>query len=203
MDPVSVYINWIMFAIYGRMADADALRRMHGDAIDAVAGFLARKFPIPSTPLYRGMLLDPAGTVRPEPNLTFLSWSLDRDVARWFASPGSYISEPFVERYPEVCGFVMTLAHPARVLWHPSWRDAFSENPLEQLALQHPSIREQGARQIAWSLDTQAEVITATFPLDELPARVPVDDVPGATVSDLDQRLTPSWVNVGAFRFTA
>jgi hypothetical protein len=192
---VNVFINWALYSIYGMMADADALRRQYSDAIDEVADELARRHPVTPAPLYRGVLLDGAAPVlRPEPNLTFLSWSEDRDVARWFGSPESYISGPFAEHYPEARGYVLALFRPTtRVLWHHSWRRAFGM-PLDRLALVHPLIGPDGARQIAWSLDTQREVIIAPPAIETLPRPEPTESFDGATVEELDRRLSPPWI---------
>jgi hypothetical protein len=193
MNP-SAYINWILYAIYGLMAEADAVACDHAGAITKIAATLRRRHPIPTRTLYRGVLLDGADTLRTEPNLSFLSWSEDPDVARWFGSPDSYISQPFRERYPQVRGFALRLARPTTpVLWHHSWRNAFGM-PLERLALAHPLLGYEACRQIAWSLDTQAEVITAPMPIDELPHPEPVENLPGAALPELDRRLSPPWV---------
>jgi hypothetical protein len=190
MQAVDIYINWVLYAVYGLMGDADALRREYSDEITEVADELQRRNPIAPAPLYRGILLESADTLRPDPNLTFLSWSEDRDVARWFGSPASYISGLFAIHYPEARGYVMTLARPtARVLFHHSWRRAFGM-PLERLALVHPYIGAEGCRQIAWSLDTQREVITE--PLATLPTPEPVDL---SDTTELDRRLSPPWVS--------
>lgn len=196
MNAINVYINWILYSVYGMMAEADTLRRTRGDAIDETADELQRRHPITPRPLYRGVLLDGAAPVlRPEPNLTFLSWSEDLDVARWFGSPESYISAPFTEHYPEVRGYVLTLPRAAtRVLWHHSWRHAFGM-PLEQLALVHPFMRREGFRQVKWSLDTQHEVITAPLAIEALPRPELTDTFPGASMAELDHRLTPPWVS--------
>lgn len=190
-DPASVYVNWAMYAIYGKMAEADHLRRTYPDEITEVANELARRYPIKPAPLYRGILLEDASTLRPDPNLTFLSWSEDLDVARWFGSPESYISVPFAEHYPEARGYVLTApAALTPVLWHHSWRRAF-RRPLEQLALAHPSMGAEGHRQIKWSLDTQHEVITV--PPSSLPIPEPIETVLGASIAALDERLSPPW----------
>jgi hypothetical protein len=193
MNP-SIYINWILYSVYGLMAEADALRRQYGDEVDAVADELQRRCPVTPRPLYRGVLLDGAAPVlRPEPNLTFLSWSEDRDVARWFGSTDSYISGPFATHYPEARGYVLELPHATtRVLWHHSWRDVL---PLERLALMHPLIGRDGARQVAWSLDTQREVITVPPAVATLPLPVPVETVPGTPMPELDARLSPPWIS--------
>jgi hypothetical protein len=191
-DDVNLYINWALNAVYGRLADADAIMRVASDAIVRVAAVLRKRIPIAAAPLYRGMLLDPT---RPPDNAsyTFVSWSEDVDVARWFGHPDAYISEPFREMFPEARGYVFTLDAGARsratVLFHYSWAKAF--DGLSRLALVHPFMGAEGERQIEWSLRTQREVITA--PLPTLPAALPVDDVPGALITELDRRLAPPW----------
>jgi hypothetical protein len=189
----NLYINWVLYAVYGLMAEADALQRMHGAAIAAVADELQRRHPIAPAPLYRGILLAAPDTLRPEPNLQFLSWSEDRDVARWFGSPESYISAPFAAYAPEARGYALLLERPTtRVLFHHSWRCAFGM-PLERLALVHPLLGHEGARQVAWSLDTQHEVITE--PLATLPTPLPIGELAGAPIDELDGRLSPPWVS--------
>jgi hypothetical protein len=197
MDDLSLYLNWVLRAVYGQMAEADLIQRRHPSAITGVARVLRRKFGAPMRPVYRGVLL--AGpALRAEPNLAWLSWSEDRDVARWFGSPASYISGPFRDHYPEARGYVLTLERAPCVLWHHSWRNVFGGVPLEQLALRHPEMGHEGCRQIAWSLDTQAEVITVAPPLAALPVPESVDSIPGAPLDELDRRLTPSWVREDA-----
>ena len=197
---INLMINWLLHAVLGAMAQADVITRMDPGALARVARVLRQRHGLPRRPLYRGLLLANASVdlVGPDPRtgrtLPWWSWSEDRDVARWFASPESYISEPFREYAPEARGYVLTLDRiaPEHVLWHHSWRHAFGV-PLEQLALAHPYLGREAARQIAWSLDTQREVITA--PLPTLPTPEPVGNVPGATVAALDARLTPSWIS--------
>jgi hypothetical protein len=188
---VNLYINWALHAVYGRLGEADTILRHARSGIRQVAAFLHKRHPIKPATLYRGMLLDPS---RPLDNAsyTFVSWSEDVDVARWFGHPGTFISEPFREMFPEARGYVLTLQQPADVLFHHSWANAFGM-PFDQMALLHPLMGREGQRQIAWSLATQREVITA--PLATLPAALPVDTVPGATVPELDARLSPPWVS--------
>lgn len=191
---VNIYINWVLYAVYGLMSDADALRTKYADAIDAIAAELHQRHPLTPQQLYRGLLLEGAETLRIVPELTFVSWSEDRDVARWFGSPSSVISKPIAEQRPNVRGFVVTLSRPtARVLWHHSWRHAFGM-PLERLALMHPLLGREGYRQVAWSLDTQREVITAPLDVTGLQPEA-VEAVCGPSVAELDRRLSPPWIN--------
>jgi len=191
-NDVDLYINFVLHAIYGLTPEADSIVRMDPKGIARVAGELARRHPFEPVPLYRGVLLAQPEML-PDDRLTWLSWSEDRDVARWFGDPASYISGPFHEYAPEARGYVVTLVEPPRVLWHHSWRHAFGP-PLEYLALRHPSMGIPGGQQIRWSLDTQREVITE--PLLTFPTPEPIEAMPGASIAELDRRLTPSWIQL-------
>jgi hypothetical protein len=191
MNDINLYINFVLHAVYGRLAEADIIMRTARQSIRHVADFLSAKHPIAPKPLYRGMLLDPARPLlRTDAHYTFASWSEDRDVARWFASPQSIISAPLVEHDARLRGYVATLPTPrAHVLFHYSWASVFGD--FAALALQHPFMGHEGQRQIAWSLRTQREVITA--PVDDLVTR-PIEELPGPSVVELDRKLAPPWV---------
>lgn len=193
MQPADLYINFVLHAVYGRLAEADCLMRLHGAAIRDVADALRERHPIDERPLYRGMLLDPdlgLGTHFP-----FVSWSEDRDVARWFGDPRSYISEPFRAYHPEAQGYMLAIDAPrSRVLFHYTWAEVFGA-PLGFLAYLHPSMGREGSRQIEWSIATQREVITE--PIDGLEA-VPLDPVPDTAISELDRKLCPPWIDLSA-----
>ena len=190
MTDVDLYVNFALHAILGRLGEADALMHLAADPIRRVAGRLAEKCPIEPVPLHRGMLLDPAQTFAPDPKLTFLSWSEDRDVALWFACPRSVVSEPLAQLKPTLRGYVVEIAAPrSRVLFHHAWADAFGG--LAPLARAHPLMGEEGRRQIEWSLRTQREVITA--PVDGLtPNRTA--DLDAETLAALERRLSPPWI---------
>lgn len=182
------YINFSLYAVLGRLAEADDLMEKHGAAIHRVAAFLARERPIRRVPLYRGMLVDREAQVRADSRYRFISWSEDRDVACWFAARDSIISEYVLESRPAVRGVILELAPTAgRVLFHYAWAEGWAD-----LARRHPHMGDEGARQIAWSLRTQREVITA--PLAELPAAVDVDDIERPPTAELDRRLAPPWI---------
>lgn len=180
-DERNVYINWALYAVLGMMGEADG---MMGRFPGVVARVAARRRPIPTKTLYRGMLLDPAVPLEVCPLRTFVSWSEDPDVAHWFGSPESVISRPLAATNPRLRGVVIETA-PSRVLFHHSWARGW-----EQLALLHPDMGEWGSRQIAWSLLTQHEVITAPI---ALPAPTPIENVRTLSVADLDGKLTPPW----------
>ena len=189
-NDVNYYINWVLNAVYGRLAEADTIMSVASASVHRIAAMLQSRWPVETKPLYRGMLLDPQRKLDADPTFSFVSWSEDRDVARWFGHPDAFISEPFKEFYPEARGYVLTLERPVSVLFHYSWAGVFG-TPLDRMALLHPHMGAEGQRQIAWSLATQREVITASLPT--LPAAQPIEDVPGALIHELDRRLSPPW----------
>ena len=193
MTDLDLYLNFALHAILGRLSEADALMSIAGDEIRAVAARLTAHYPITSKPLYRGMLLDPDQTFAANPKLTFLSWSEDRDVAVWFACPRSAVSEPLAATNPKLRGHLVELmGPPSRVLFHHAWTHALGGlTGLPTLALSHPLMGEEGARQIEWSLSTQCEVITT--PVYGLsPSRTA--ELDAADLIALERRLSPPWV---------
>lgn len=192
MTDLDFYLNFLLHAILGRLAEADALMSMAGDDIRTVADRLSTRHPIAPAPLYRGLLLVPDQPYAAEPKITFLSWSEDRNVALWFACPRSAVSEPLAKVKPNARGYLIELpaGQPsARVLFHHSWAAALGG--LSALALAHPLMGAEGQRQIEWSLRTQREVITA--PIDGLrPERAP--DLDAAALGALERRLSPPWI---------
>jgi hypothetical protein len=191
---INLYINFALHAVLGKLGEADTIMRFAGDAIRRIADDLGaecnRQFPTEPAPLFRGMLLDPNEPFRADPDLTFLSWSEDRNVALWFACPRSVVSEPIMERKPHLRGHVAQINAPrSRVLFHHSWASALGG--LACFALVHPLMGLEGKRQIEWSLRTQREVITE--PVTDLrPERV--EDLDGDALEALERRLSPPWI---------
>ena len=194
MTDLDLYINFALHAIYGRLAEADQIMRLGGDQVRRVAAQLAGRLPILPVPLHRGMLLDPDKPFTMDPKLTFLSWSEDRDVARWFACPRSVVSEPLMQQNSKLRGYIVEIPKPTdRVLFHYTWAVAFDTltGGLAPLALAHPMMGEEGRRQIGWSLRTQREVITEPI-ADLQPVQAPDLDAPA--LEALERRLSPPWV---------
>lgn len=193
MTDLDLYFNFALHAILGRLGEADAIMNLAGDEIRAVADRLGARYPVEVKPLYRGLLLDPERPFKSDPKLTFLSWSEDRDVARWFACPRSAVSEPLAATNPKLRGHLVELSGPkSRVLFHHGWGNAHgSHTGLAALALAHPLMGEEGARQIEWSLRTQREVITEPI-ADLMPVRAV--DLDSAALEALERRLSPPWI---------
>lgn len=189
-DDLNFYVNFALHAVYGKLGEADTIMRFAGDAVRRVADDLVATFPIDPAPLYRGMLLDPDVPFVVDPELTFLSWSEDPDVAAWFACARSVVSEPLARLNPRLHGYVATLpAPPSRVLFHHSWASALEG--LACFALIHPHMGEEGKRQVEWSLRTQREVITEPV-ADLRPERAA--DLDADALEALERRLSPPWV---------
>lgn len=190
MDPVSLYINFVLHAVLGKLAEADGILQVYGDDVRRVARALAARFPFEPKPLHRGIMLvagefefSPCGEGR-----EFTSWSERAEVAQWFADPKSYINGPMSAARPTAKGFTMTTERAPLVLFHHSWARL---QDFPALARLHPYMGEEGARQIAWSLTTQHEVITD--PPTEWPERVPFT---GQHDHELDRELTPAWIEL-------
>jgi len=162
----SLYINWIVYAIVGRPQDGDALMREYGPSIRRVAKHYQKKMRPKLTTLYRGLLLSPeeseGRTIEQDPNLTYVSFSENRDVACWFADPESTMSGYVKQMRPDVEGWVMEYKPKlSDILFHYSWDPipvpGGRRFHLINAATQHPDILED---QFEWNLWTQKEVIT-------------------------------------------
>lgn len=194
ISDINIYANFVVNAILGLLNEADALmgHDEFAPAIRSVARYLTKRMPIEPKPLYRGVLLDPSVRYAPRANIKFMSWSEDLDVARWFASPHTVISEPAIANNPRLRGYLMTQGTclatrgDAEILFHHAWARLF--NGLAPLALLHPEMGPNGARQITWALRTQKEVITTPvahatpFPIDVVDHHA------------LEQKFAPPWI---------
>jgi hypothetical protein len=161
------YINWAIYAVYGKMGEADGLMRPYGSSIRSVAKHLVQQLGAPVGRLYRGVLLEPeelaAGQLAQDPRLTFVSFSEDRDVACWFADRQSIVSGFVAQMRPGVVGYVVEYdARPSEVLFHWRWADRIKLPDgrvirLAAVAAAHPDIEDP--RQVVWNLASQHEVI--------------------------------------------
>lgn len=198
---INHYVTFVLYAVLGRMAEADSLMRAHGNKIRQYAEYLRRTRPVRPQRLFRGVLVDPTavedGFIDPDSQLTFISWSEDRDVACWFADTQSIISSFVKGRRPRVRGYIViaTESKAPTVLFHWSWASDFNLGDksvqLAQLALLHPQLGRDAFVQIDWSLRTQHEVITENSD-DPMPA-TPVESIGCPTTGELDRRLAPPW----------
>lgn len=189
-NDISMYLNFILYAVLGRLAEADVTMRLYGDSIRRAAARIRshHRFSFERKTLHRGVLID--GEFDPS-GREFVSWSESKDVATWFADPRSMMNEYVIGQRPRSVGYVLTSDAKHRVLFHHSWATRLGcELPV--LASSHPDMGTWGARQLEWALKTQHEVITD--PLDDWhdiwsAARPFVE-----TGDTLDAQLAPPWL---------
>lgn len=191
----SYYINWALYAVVGNLAAADnMMKRKEGAGIRAVARYFQRTKRPRIRTLYRGLLLDPEQiedqAITQDPDVTFVSFSEDRDVACWFADPSSTMSSFVKMRRPRVEGWIMEYRPKlANILFHHSWNPiaipGMGELYLEQAAEMHPEIVEV-ADQLAWNLQTQSEVIVRPLKAGTAVEAYELSDCPPG----LDERFT-------------
>lgn len=196
---MNLYMHWAMFAVLGKLREADELLRVEGGSIRAVAKVLRHHQPVEAKPLHRGMLMEGAEFFDPSERM-FASWSEDADVATWFADKRASINEYLAATYPNAKGFLLSLDGPPTnahgevgVLFHHGW-DIAAELP--GLAAKHPQIGEVGARQVEWALKTQKEVITEMLHPTAWPVLRSFEPTAEnyAACKALDRRLTPPWI---------
>lgn len=186
VDSVSLYLNFALYAVLGRLQEADYLLRVRGHDIHRMATMLRNNRPFATTPLHRGILMEDAASFDAS-GRAFTSWSESEEVATWFADPRSMINEPITMMNPNAQGFMMSVdsSDDLAVLFHYSWA---ADLDLPRLGRVHPLVGEEGARQIEWSLATQQEVITE--PLARWPKRRPYASPADRSV---DTRMSPPW----------
>jgi hypothetical protein len=163
---INAYINWVIYAVLGRMGQADDVMNKHRNQIYAVARWMMKQRKPPIRKLYRGVLLEPSevedGVIKPDPQLTFLSFSESFDVACWFADPDSIMSGYVSEQRPGVEGWIIEYKpKPSEILWHHTWDTLMGDGQAISLVAagsQHPHIM-MALDQLAWNIHTQREVI--------------------------------------------
>lgn len=196
-DEYNYYVNWALYAVLGRLQEADALMQRFGKPIRSMAKKLAKSLGVPKRAVYRGMVLDPGEIggdlmLQADPNYTFVSWSEDKSVACWFADRDSVISGFVRMLRPQISGWIAE-AWPdkKRVLFHWSWAERFPTPhgvgtvPLWKLSQLH---RDMIPAQVEWAMKTQKEVILRQ---DDKPVKViPHAQAGCPPTADLDARLT-------------
>jgi hypothetical protein len=192
----NVYINWAIYAVLGNLAGADAIAREHPTLLHAFARYLRSQFLVPAREVWRGVLVEPeqvvGGVLSAHPDFMFSSWSEDRDVARYFADPTTMVGDLLAKERPHAVGYITRCQPPLEdVLFHWTWGMPHRIAPLglAHLALLHPEIGLKNAKQIAWNLLTQCEVILTTTKISELERSGPG--------TGLDGRFCPPWMKEG------
>lgn len=124
----NAYITFVLYAVVGKMQQADGLMRQHHREILKTAQKLRAWSPPEVVPLYRGLLIEPenmgpGSTVSKMADLEFVSWSADKDVACFFADVNSQMSS-FVAKVqrPGVKGWIIEhTPDPSEVIFCWKW----------------------------------------------------------------------------------
>ncbi len=198
-DDYNAYLNFVLYAVYGLMGEADSIMRRDGRGVRAVAAHLRRTQPLPKTKtLWRGVLMEPehltkrggSFLLKPDPRLKFTSWSTDKDVACWFARPDTFVSGYVKQCRPRVKGWMLkTTTETDKILWWHKWDPVPTPQgdlPLVFMAGHHPAI--QDPSQLEWNLRTQKEVIAEPIRSDV--SAIPVEKAGCPSTAKLDAKLT-------------
>jgi hypothetical protein len=135
---------WLAYQHYGNFAinaltghNPDAYYTRYQREIDAVARALQNRFgPKTGNAIYRGIILDPSevhnGSVKGVPEIQFVSFTENKDVAIAFADIKNPMAEFMMWRYPNKQGYLITKNNydPSQLLYHHSWAKIF---PTQQI----------------------------------------------------------------------
>lgn len=117
MEAVKIYWNFIFNALSGR--NPDRYYRKNSQSIDLIAAVLRKKFPKSIKPLYRGILLSPDevhdGKVKHQSEITYVSFSEDKNIAIAFADIKNDISKYVAFWSPNKTGYLITKIHMIKV----------------------------------------------------------------------------------------
>lgn len=125
MNAIKIYWNFIFNALSGR--NPDDYYRQNSQEIDFVASILRKKFPKVNKPLYRGILLFPDevndGKIKHQSEITYVSFSEDKNIAVAFADTQNPISAYVAQQYPSKKGFLITknTYNQILMLFHYEW----------------------------------------------------------------------------------
>lgn len=207
IDDWNVYLNFVILAVTGRMGEADALMRSHRDAIRRMATWMGRGAPGAGgdhhelraaserayrETLWRGLLLEPGvvrgvsegakqGEVEVDRGVEFVSFSLDRDVACWFADPRASVSGAVMQVRPTSQGWIAEFSGPRSPegILFAGYREVplpdRSGRAMPLAAAAHRMLPREQARQFEWNLQTQQEVIIDALAVPTLPIRRAAD----------------------------
>lgn len=189
---INYYINFILYAVSGKMSGADQLMQLYGDAIRRVAAKLHRLKPVDIKEVYRGLLVEPEGlgpgnAISKDPNNTFASFSEDKRVACWFADPNSAMSQFVRMTRPRVEGWVVnTTPKKNDILFHWTWGLHFPfgsrEVGFDHFLRMHPEFQRLSSIEV--TMQSQKEVIL--LPSNEVFKAVAFKDVGCPTTAELD-----------------
>lgn len=194
---LNLWINWAVYAIYGKMANADAIMKQHRAKIHAAARDLMAYAPIEPVEVYRGIVLNEKHTrngVLPSAGypVTFISFSENPQVACFFGRTDTEMSAFLLKQDPHVKGYIAThLPRRGEVLFHHHWVDVV---PLIRAASMHPHIED--IHQFAWYVKTQEEVILKPLPQVSIK---PVEDFDCCSAEELNEMFTPPHLRGSSF----
>lgn len=139
---MNCWIAFVLYAVTGRMREADIIMREHGASVRRHAKKQRILMPFKAKPIFRGMLFDNGRSIssnsldgviaKPAPcpdgsdivigedgcvdhaiePMSFVSHSEDLECAQWFASPQAAISEFVVALRPHIRGYTIRLKRP-------------------------------------------------------------------------------------------
>jgi hypothetical protein len=173
----NLYLNFLLYAILGRMGEADGIIEQSNGGIKRSAKYISNLAKIKTGKIYRGILLEPNQMpedqlVKAIPSNNFVSFSEDKDVACWFGYKTSTISGYVSQIRPNVEGWIAEYTPKnSEILFHYKWIPAL--NRLVEMVTGAPSFLHLSsvmvqnvpdmdalqASQIEWNLKTQKEVM--------------------------------------------
>ena len=110
IEAMKIYWNFIFNALSGR--NPDNYYRKNSQSINLIAAVLRKKFPKSIKPLYRGILLSPDevhdGKVKHQSEITYVSFSEDKNIAIAFADIKNDISKYVAFSSPNKTGYLIT-----------------------------------------------------------------------------------------------
>lgn len=150
------YLTFLAFALFGQTNISDQIYADVGNDVDMVAKELNYSFPILSSTIYRGILLEPKDIkfqkVKAISHIKSISFTTDLSQALIFADPTNYMSLSVMARRPKSKGYIIEESTDGKlILFHWLWGEHL---PLQQVFAYH---------QINWEepplYQTQQEVI--------------------------------------------
>ena len=203
------YINWLPYAVLGKLQEADAVMREYKPQIIASANWFQEEIGQATKTLWRGVLLDPETNpekgVSPREVQTFESWSEDRDVATWFALKDSVINSLLSIQNPTHEGYLAACTPKEdEIMWSHTWLTRLEKIMKRHLLPKHNTLlkiiqaQEPNKHQAItakiqanWTLLTQKEVILLP---GQTPAYFPINSLSHLPTNELDLKLNiPSW----------
>lgn len=130
------YWNFVLNALKGAMKESDHFYRQYKNDIDLIAGALVKKYgPHQGGKIYRGIILADNeiinGKVQHAPELTFVSFSEDKNIAIAFGDIENPMSDFVIHLYPNKKGYLITAEfRPEQLLFHHSWIHSTGMKPM-------------------------------------------------------------------------